>query len=222
MIFSISDVSHRHLASEAESFFKKFLLVYDSYIGDFLVTFPPFLNGMWRVPMFHIHTQTYSPHFTLFIYPPPPMITLFLTWPVSHSCLSFLKCLFVVQWKFHLVFLPVYILCFNQSNPPSITLPHPFPPILYCSTVFSVSVCNSFTVFSMFCLVPTQMWCISLLFTPYCYTYMHTCFLFGAMSYICMYVCVCMYTYMLVFVWIHLPHGRNHVTLSFLNLAYFT
>jgi hypothetical protein len=106
--------------------------------------------------MFHVHTciESLSIIVTL-LYP------LYLPSP-SHKCpptpawlfhiLSFLfRYLFVFQWGFCLGILPVNILCLDQSNPLT-TFPCLVPCTLYCSTVFSV----------LFCLVLTQMWCISL------------------------------------------------------------
>jgi hypothetical protein len=42
---------------------------------------------------------------------------LLLAWPVFHSCLSLLRCLFVVQWDFCLGVIPAHGLYLSQCNP---------------------------------------------------------------------------------------------------------
>jgi hypothetical protein len=91
------------------------------------------------------------PSFILFIYPLLPISTLFLTWPVLHSCSSLFKHLFVVLWGFGHGILPVSILHFNQSNPSS-TLPHPFP-LLCIVQQFSVCFLVSCSYTDVICLI---------------------------------------------------------------------
>jgi hypothetical protein len=93
--------------------------------------------------MFHVHTCTggtspCSPSFTLFVYPPRLTSVLALTWPALRSCPLSFRCLFIVHWGFCLGILPVNILYLSHLAP-STTLPHPFPPTLYCSVCFIVS-----------------------------------------------------------------------------------
>jgi hypothetical protein len=93
-----------------------FVLVYDTYTGNFLMTFPyiliyytpvwfiPYISlsspspllemtsTVFKVPYLHIYRK-YPNH----IHPPPSTITLPLTGFVLHSCPLFFKCPFIAQ-----------------------------------------------------------------------------------------------------------------------------
>jgi hypothetical protein len=93
------------------------------FITSIILLPTPFpLTWCQQVSMFYIHaciesTWTYLPSFTLFIYPPLPPSTVYITWSALHSCPSLFICLFVVQWNFCLGSLSVNILCLNWSKP---------------------------------------------------------------------------------------------------------
>jgi hypothetical protein len=109
----------------------------------------PFLKYVHRVSMLHIHTwiEHTSTIFTL-VYPlhlPSPLTSsLPLTWPIFQSCLSFFKCLIILQWGFCLGILPVNILHLKQSNC-LYSSSSPFCSTLYCWIVFSLTVSSSYT-----------------------------------------------------------------------------
>jgi hypothetical protein len=87
------------------------------------------------------------------IHPPSPTSTLPLTGPVLHSCPSLFKCMFIVQRGFAMV-CHLWIYCTLIRLTPlwlSLTLP-PSPSV------------NSFHCFSLY-ILPTQIRCISVLFT---------------------------------------------------------
>jgi hypothetical protein len=159
--------------------------------------------------------QPYSPYFTLFVYPPSLTSILPVTWPVLHSCPSLFKHLLIVRWDCSVGYLPISILYFIQFNP-SVTLPYPFPPSHF----------NHFQRVSL-CLVHTQMWYISLLFTIF------LCFFFSFLGLLylshfqlqVLYIFVCIYVYIILIIFVldlFSTYYRKHVHFGILNLANFT
>jgi hypothetical protein len=112
----------------------------------------PFLKWCWQVSIFHIHTCSYSTIFTI-LYPPHWPSPSLSPPPLNMTCFTFLffiDCLLfsgVLPWYFtgkYIVFFTILPLYYSSL---------PFLPTQYCLTVF--------------CLVPSQMQCISILFISF-------------------------------------------------------
>jgi hypothetical protein len=106
---------------------------------------------LYRKCIVHIH-----PLYFLHL-PSHSTSALLLAWPVLHSCPSLFKCLSVVQRSIRLCILLVDILCLSQCST--------FP--LFFLTFFPHPVLLTSFWCILLCLVPTQMWCVSLLFILY-------------------------------------------------------
>jgi hypothetical protein len=160
-----------------------------------LSTLVPFLCWFLQVWMFLIPTciESTSTIFTFFSFfiCLPPHISVFL---VLHSWPLLLGYLFN---DFHLSTLPANVLWLSQSQPTSLQF------LILSSTAFIV----------FYCLVPTQLWCTSLLFTI-CLSFFSSSLgllyesHFGYMFWICWYVCMIL----LVFVWAYIPHMRENMS----------
>jgi hypothetical protein len=123
------------------------------------IIFPPtpftFLWCLQHISMFYNNaciegTSTIFTFFTFIFYLPVPTSALHLTQPVLYSYPSFFRCVFIAQWKFCVGILLTNIL-FLILSPTSCAI-------------------QWFSVVSL-CLVPIQMYCISLLFIIYHYAH---------------------------------------------------
>jgi hypothetical protein len=153
------------------------------YSPSSLTHFLKMTSAGFHVPYSWLSTSTILTILYPFHLPSP------LTWPVLHSYPS----LFVpvhCSVEFCLGILPVNILYFNQSNP----LYYSSSPISLYPLLF-----NSFQCISL-CLVPTQMWCISILLSFFFSSSLKSSPTF---EYICIYDNACIY------IWIYLHIGEK-------------
>jgi hypothetical protein len=110
--------------------------------------------------------------------------------------------------------LPINILYFNPSKPFYFSA-SPFPQTLYCSAVFSVSLC----------LVPyTDAMYFNIIHCLSFFSFLPSSFSSNRptirnMPYICVYVYICIYENVCIYIWIYLIHMRENVIFVFLNLV---